>query len=141
MILFMFYGISTLEGYFMPNPLYSYNKCIWFVCAMWKYHFLTSLTTFSFTQLNGFMYFYQIKIILFIICLHTIKWIYRYDLQVKSLSAISFLNELNLFCWDPRIGFLSTQLNGFNYFYLTLIIWFNIKHLFAHIKVITSIAI
>ena len=38
-------------------------------------------------------------------------------------------------------AFVSTQLNGFSYCYLTLIISFMINHLFADSKVITSIAI
>ena len=36
---------------------------------------------------------------------------------------------------------VSTQLNGFNYCYQTLIILFNINHLLAHNEVDTSIAI
>ena len=39
------------------------------------------------------------------------------------------------------IAIVSTQLNGFNYWYLTLIFLFNINHLFADSKVVTSIAI
>ena len=29
--LVMFYGISTLEGYSMPNPVYTHIKHTWFV--------------------------------------------------------------------------------------------------------------
>ena len=36
---------------------------------------------------------------------------------------------------------VSTQLNGFNYCYLTLIIQFNINHLFAHSEMVRSIAV
>ena len=43
-----FYGISTIVGYLMPNPLYTY---VYVFC----------------TQLNGFKYFYLIQIILFTI--------------------------------------------------------------------------
>ena len=39
------------------------------------------------------------------------------------------------------IDIVSTQLNGFTYAYLTLIILFNINYLFAESEVITSIAI
>ena len=38
------------------------------------------------------------------------------------------------------ITIVCTQLNGFKYFYLTLIILFNINHLFAHTDVVSSIA-
>ena len=38
-------------------------------------------------------------------------------------------------------SFFSTQLNGFNYCYLALIILFNINHLLAHSEMVTSIAI
>ena len=40
-----------------------------------------------------------------------------------------------------RIALVSTQLNGFNYYDLTLIIVFNISHLFADTEVVISIAI
>ena len=39
------------------------------------------------------------------------------------------------------MAILSTQLDGFNYCYLTLIILFNIDHLFADSEVVTSIAV
>ena len=38
-------------------------------------------------------------------------------------------------------GIVSIQLNSFNYFYLTLIILFNINHLFSHSQMFPSIAI
>ena len=43
---------------------------------------------------------------------------------------ILFLHELELICLHTSIAIVSTQLNGFNY--LTLIILFNINHLFAY---------
>ena len=39
------------------------------------------------------------------------------------------------------IAIVSTQLNGFNYYYVTLIILFDISHLFAHSEAVTSIDI
>ena len=47
---------------------------------------------------------------------------------------ISFLNVLELICIVVVISIVivSTQLNGFNHCYLTLIILFNINHLFVH---------
>ena len=47
-----------------------------------------------------------------------------------SLSVISFLNELELICLHTTISLVSTLLDGFNY--LTLIILFNINHLFVY---------
>ena len=55
------------------------------------------------------------------------------------MSVISFLNELELICLHTSIAIVFTQLNGFSYWYLTLIIPFDINHLFAHSEV-TSIA-
>ena len=49
------------------------------------------------------------------------------------------LNELELIYLHARIVIVSTQLNGFNYCYLALIIVFNINHLFVDSEVVTSI--
>ena len=62
-------------------------------------------------------------------------------LFANSLLVISFLDELELICLHTSITIISTQLNGFNYCNLTLIILFNINHLFEHNEVITNIAI
>ena len=56
-----------------------------------------------------------------------------------SLLVISFVNELELICLHTSIAIVFTQLNGFNYCYLPLIILFSINHLFAHSKVLPSI--
>ena len=58
-----------------------------------------------------------------------------------SLSVKSFLDELELICLNTSIAIVSAQLSCFNYCHLTLIILFNNNHLFAHSKVVTSIAI
>ena len=54
-----FHGISIIEGYLMPNPLYTYIKYM-----IWKQNllitFLDKPEVFFCTQLNGFKYFYQI---------------------------------------------------------------------------------
>ena len=42
-----------------------------------------------------------------------------------SLSVISVLNALELICLRTSIAIVSTQVNGFNYCYLTLIILFD----------------
>ena len=60
---------------------------------------------------------------------------------MNSLSLISFLNELELICLHPGIAIVSTQLNGFNYCYPTLIILFTINPLFADSEGMTSIII
>ena len=60
------------------------------------------------------------------------------DMSEISLLVISFLNKLELICLYTSIP---TQLNGFNYCYLKLIILFNIDNLLADSEVVTSIAI
>ena len=60
---------------------------------------------------------------------------------VSSLQVISFLNKLKLICLYTSIAIVSTQLNGFKYCYLTLIILFHINNLFAHSEVVTSTAV
>ena len=56
-------------------------------------------------------------------------------------SVISFLNELEMICLHTSIAIVSTQLNGFNHCYQTLIILFHINYLFTDSEVVTSIAI
>ena len=46
-----------------------------------------------------------------------------------NLSVISFSNELKLICLLKSIAIVSTQLNGYTYCYLTLIILFITNHL------------
>ena len=57
-----------------------------------------------------------------------------------SLSVISPLYELELLCLHTGIAIVSVQVNSFNHCFLTLIILFNINHLFGHSEVLTSIA-
>ena len=58
-----------------------------------------------------------------------------------SLLFILFLTELDLICLTTSNAIVSKQLNGFNDCYLTLIILFNINHLFARSEVVASSAI
>ena len=60
---------------------------------------------------------------------------------MNSLSVISFLNELELIFLHSTIDFVSTQLNGFKYGYVILIIQFNINLFFTYSEMVTSIAI
>ena len=60
---------------------------------------------------------------------------------MNNLSVISFLNELDPICLHTSIAVVFTQLNGFNYCNLTLIIQFKINNLFIQSEVVTSIAI
>ena len=55
--------------------------------------------------------------------------------------VISFLNGLEVIFLQTSIAIVSAQLNGCNYCHLTLLILFNINHLFTDIEVVTSIAI
>ena len=61
-----------------------------------------------------------------LICLHTVKWFQV--LICNTYNPISYYS------------FVCTQLNGFKYWYLTLIILFHITHLFAHSEMLTSTA-
>ena len=65
----------------------------------------------------------------------------KHDMSKFGLSVISFLNALELISWHISIAIVSTQLNGFNYCYIILIIPFNINHLFEHSGLYTHIAI
>ena len=63
----------------------------------------------------------------------------------KILFIKNFIYQIYMICkhifkwaWSH---FFCTQLNGFKYCYLTLIILFDITHLFAHSEVVASIAI
>ena len=58
------------------------------------------------------------------------------DWAIYDLEVTSFLNELDLICLHTCIIIVSTQLNDFNYYYLTLIILFNINDLLAHSEVL-----
>ena len=58
-----------------------------------------------------------------------------------NLSIISLLYESELICLHTSITIVSAYLNCFNYSTLTLIILFNINHLFVHSEVVTDIAI
>ena len=62
-------------------------------------------------------------------------------MQEISLSIISLLNELEIICLHTSIAIVSTQLNGFHYCNQTLIILFDINHLFADSDVVTRIVI
>ena len=56
-------------------------------------------------------------------------------------SEFLFLNELELIYLHASVAIVSTQLNGFNYCYLRLIILFDINHSFADSEAIESVAI
>ena len=76
-----------------------------------------------------------------------IGWVWFYDINhFRLFNAKSyiymickhFVTNISKWAWT---FFFHTQLNGFKYFYQTLIILFDIIHLFADSKVVTSIAI
>ena len=62
-----FYGISTIQGYLMPNLFYPYISSIYDFST----HFVDNIFPVSelifYTELNGFTYFYLIWRILFTI--------------------------------------------------------------------------
>ena len=59
------------------------------------------------------------------------EYVKFYDLYVNSLLVILFLNELQLIYLHTIIHSVSSQLNVFNFCYLTLIFLFNINRFFA----------
>ena len=66
------------------------------------------------------------------------------DVHISFLnrqSVISFLNELELISSHAITAIISTQLNGFNNCYLTLIILLNITHSFVNNLMVPSIVI
>ena len=64
------------------------------------------------------------------------------DIQIICKWIVfSFLNELELICLHSCILIVSTQLNSLNYFYETLIIQFDINHLFEDNEEVTSFTI
>ena len=58
-----------------------------------------------------------------------------------SLSVILFLNEVKPIYLHTNMAIASTQLIGFNYCNLPLIILLNIDYSFADNEVVTSVAI
>ena len=81
-----------------------------------------------------------------LILLYSVKWFQVYKSQFNShllahsLYVIHSLNKLELICLHISIAIVSTQLIGFNYCYLTIIILFNTIHSFAHSQMVPSIA-
>ena len=60
---------------------------------------------------------------------------------VSEYFVGNFIFKSELIYLYINIAIASSQLNGFHNWYLTLIILFNINHIFADSKVVTSIAI
>ena len=60
---------------------------------------------------------------------------------MNGLLVTSFLNALKLICLHTSIAIVSNQLNVLDYCHVTLIILFNISHMFADREVVTSITI
>ena len=73
-----------------------------------------------------------------LIFLHIFQWFKVLLCNINNLIVICFKSKL--ICLHTSIAIVSTQLNDFNYCYLTLIILFNINHLFAHSEVVKNIA-
>ena len=69
-----------------------------------------------------------------------IKWPTEFDMPLNKTQT-QYIFKWELTCLHTSTAIFSTQLNGFNYCYLTLIILFNINHLFVHSEEIISIVI
>ena len=83
-----FYGISTIVGYLMPNPVYTYIKYI--ICKRFVDNILNEPELIFCTQLNGFKYFN----LLLIICLHKVKWFQVLLCNSHSLISVICLHSL-----------------------------------------------
>ena len=59
-----FYGLSTLVGYLMQNPVYTYMLNMIYKHIL-LIIYLNEPELIFYSQLNGFKYFYQTQIILF----------------------------------------------------------------------------
>ena len=62
--------------------------------------------------------------------MHTLKWIYTYDLQMNSSYVISFSNELELIYLYTSIAIVSIPLNGFYstlFIHLDTVKWFQVS--------------
>ena len=126
-----FYGILTLVGLFNVK----FYLLHWLNIHDLKTHFVI-----TFLNESELIFFF----------LHTVKWL-QVLLYISNnlISVISlhtqfisnFIFKCELICLYTSVVSVSTQLNDFNFCYLTLIILFNIDHLLAHSEVVTSIAI
>ena len=69
-----FYGISTTVGYSKPNHVYIYIYIVYMICnhIIGRKHFYKPRLIF-FVQLNCSKYYYIALIVLFGICLYTVK--------------------------------------------------------------------
>ena len=110
-----FYGISTIFGYLMPNPVFTYIK--WFVNSFgryifkwaWAHSFVHSEMVSSISIQHKYFY------LRLIICLHTIKW-FQIFLYITNNSIIQ--------------TFVYTQLNDQTALFQTT--QFSASHLFSH---------
>ena len=84
-----FYGISTIVGYLMPNPLYTYILDIYDLKTVFVDNILKQVRVLSCTQFNGFKYCYLRKIILF-----TFN---HFFVHSKMVSNIAILIRIILF--------------------------------------------
>ena len=105
----------------MPNTLYTDIKNIYDFATYFVGNIFKRTCPHSFyTQLNGFKYF----------CLPRIVY-----------QKFHLKNVLELICLHIGILIVSVKLNGFNYRYLTLIMPYNINHLFADCELVASIGL
>ena len=113
-----FYGITTIIGYLMLIPVFTYTLNIWFVDIQLNDQtvlFQNNSVKHNSTKLNGSKYCYVSLTI---------------QLNVSHLFAHSLNDQTVLFL---TIQFsISTKLNASKYCYVSLTIQSNVSHLFAH---------
>ena len=154
-----FYGVSTIVGYLMPNPLYTYiliiYDLVWLV--LWRINYCRLFNAKSSLYIYikyiwfGLVGFYGISTIVgylipnplytYILNIYGLVWLvlwhinhcrlfnaksfsYIYILDIWFILQITFLNQ-------PELIFFFTQLNGFTHFYQIQIILFTINHLYT----------
>ena len=105
-----FYGISTIVGYLMPDPVFTYMLNIWFVNAFSWCIFIHAWAHFFCSQLNVFKYCYLIWIILFNInhlFAFPVKWLQVLIIHHHYLVVPSAQISL-IFSRHPSLSFIAS---------------------------------
>ena len=90
-----FYGISTILGYLMPNPIHTYTLNIYMICEyILLDNILKQIWALFCTQLNDFkVLLYNSHNLTSVICLHTNCSIWLFD---RILSGATTLGQSGL---------------------------------------------
>ena len=130
-LLFVFYGISTIVGYLMPNFLYTYISniydLVWFGLVLWHINNCRSFNPKSFL--------YNTSNIYDLVWFGLVLWHINYCTLFKAKSSLNRYIKYIRFDWVGFYGTIVDYLmpNPFLYIYWIYIIWFgsvlwHIKH-------------